>query len=466
MSIDLRYTFVHVTNSHLQQVTVVILGAFLFIIPHSHCNSHLYILHLRVSPSPKRANMGVASSQESPIAPGSHPRSFPPLGQRSQEILEPPVGMPGPPLPTTSGNTIPVRAHPPVQQKSIVRNSLSLQKNTLRVVPSPRDPQILLVDFEFNAEVPGNITVYYHAREVITHSDGTTNISPMTEGGRNHRAPVVRLAYDSDGRPAARTPFPKGHAQWYRQHPSRGLDTRLYSTEQLLADGTDGHYALVVRLEAAQKPTGEEVAVQTTFAVIENLGQQGWDTKVTGQQVLIQGSVYKMMDLFGIGARNVTATRDNSDDKDNEFKLDASQECVVCLSEICTTAVRPCHHLCLCGDCARIICSEMNENRRRCPVCRTKMESVFTILPPPTTSVDGDEMTETEREMAEDENEPVDTKEQTGPLTNTITQVINESVLHPDGVITTVPSPADTTSVAEQGNTVSAANGATANRDN
>jgi len=54
-------------------------------------------------------------------------------------------------------------------------------------------------------------------------------------------------------------------------------------------------------------------------------------------------------------------------------------ECVVCLIEGKDTAILPCRHLCLCGDCARII---KRQSPPRCPVCRAQVESTVRITRP------------------------------------------------------------------------------------
>lgn len=276
----------------------------------------------------------------------------------------------------------PVEYRPPVQQSSIVRNVVNLTKHTLRLVPKEGDRNVYLVEFEFDADVEGYITIYYCARELVQR----------IPGNRGPTAPVVRVSYSGKGDSLpGRTRFGVGRAQRYRQKPEKGLDVRRFRPRELRyePEGDRSVYPVVIRLEAVYPPDSDvearlRVKSQTTFASIEEM-EGTHRIQVVAQQVLVGGTIYRVQDLYGIGAADVTASKEpDAPDQGDSYKVDTAHECVICLTEPCNTAVLPCNHLCLCDDCARILCTETDYQRRKCPVCRTQLGSLLRIISPPT----------------------------------------------------------------------------------
>ena len=54
-------------------------------------------------------------------------------------------------------------------------------------------------------------------------------------------------------------------------------------------------------------------------------------------------------------------------------------ECIICLTELKSAALVPCQHLCLCASCALILKMQHDPNNRRCPVCRTLIDSILIL---------------------------------------------------------------------------------------
>lgn len=54
-------------------------------------------------------------------------------------------------------------------------------------------------------------------------------------------------------------------------------------------------------------------------------------------------------------------------------------ECIICLTEFKSAALVPCQHLCLCTSCALILKMQHDPNNRRCPVCRTLIQSILLL---------------------------------------------------------------------------------------
>lgn len=63
----------------------------------------------------------------------------------------------------------------------------------------------------------------------------------------------------------------------------------------------------------------------------------------------------------------------------NIFKGDASNECIICLSNSSDTLIEPCNHLCLCRDCL----ASVRKSTNKCPICRKPIANFKVILAQP-----------------------------------------------------------------------------------
>lgn len=267
----------------------------------------------------------------------------------------------------------PIESRPPVQQSGIVKNVISLSKSTLKLHPCEQDAHIHLITFEFDAEVDGWITIYYQAKEVITRD------------GVGEEAPVVKVGYlGKGGVLPVKTRFEKGRKQVYRQKVDRGLDSRAWSNADMKYHEGGNRYPIVVRLVADYPqewdvPERLRVKSQTTFAEVVQQDDGSLQLAVIAQQVLVGGTIHRLLDLYGIGTPKVTAQENEGEG----WKIDDNQECVICLTEPCNTAVLPCHHFCLCDDCARTLRNEADFQRRKCPVCRAELRGLLKIISNP-----------------------------------------------------------------------------------
>lgn len=287
-------------------------------------------------------SMGAAASHQPP------PQPPPPLGPRPSTLSYD--------LPLSARRDLrPVEYNPPVQQRSTVRNALTLNRNTVTLVETQL-PYVFLIEFEFSAEVKGNVTIYYSATELLT---------------RDQRGRVQRVAFQTNGRTPGRTAFGGGNRQRYRQNIDKGLDVSSYVTNELTyREGAP--IPLVIRLQAEydDHQITDRVLCQITYVEI-HLENGIYTPNVILQQVLVNGALYRMQDMYGIsGAAETTAPQE----------IDVTRECVICLTEDSNTAVLPCNHLCLCDECARRLGTETDYHRRKCPVCRTQLRSFLRII--------------------------------------------------------------------------------------
>lgn len=279
----------------------------------------------------------------------------------------------------------PVTLHAPVQQRGIVTNVVNLRKSTLRVLPADTDPNILLVEFAFDAQVDGYITVYYAATPVVQRE------------GRGEKAPIKRVSFVGlrEAKPS-KTRFEVGPPRVYRQKVDKGLNIRKYAPDELVyMEGVD-RYPLVIRLEAiypegSQVPAESRVLMQTTFATLNVSETEPHACTILRQEVLVSGTIYRIHELYGIAgdvkaqrtSDNEGATNATDTDDRNGYALQTSHECVICLTEPASTAVLPCNHMCLCDDCAERIYREQDVERRRCPMCRSPLGGLLRIISNP-----------------------------------------------------------------------------------
>jgi E3 ubiquitin-protein ligase MGRN1 len=297
---------------------------------------------------------------------------------------------------------VPVPQAAPVERQAIVTNVVNLKKSSLQLVQAPDDPDVYLVEFMFDAQVSGTITVYYCAAR------------SLKQGGATEKtARVEKVSFTGmNGERPSKTRFAAGMSQRYRQKLDKGLDVRKYRGELVYTGPVNGmdRYPIVIRLEAIYPedspiPQHERVSAQMTFMTLTAPKSSGvYGSSLLHQDVLVDGTLYKLQELYGI-ASEVTASRpaaveaegNTSSAGDGEvapstgsagdidlgagFTLDPTgNECVICLTEACEVAVRPCGHLCLCNDCADKLVSDSNFERRRCPICRSSVGNLLRII--------------------------------------------------------------------------------------
>ncbi|ORY86490.1 hypothetical protein LY90DRAFT_498715 [Neocallimastix californiae] len=96
-------------------------------------------------------------------------------------------------------------------------------------------------------------------------------------------------------------------------------------------------------------------------------------------EVSIKNNLYRLQEIYGF-----TDESDAGQVVTND--VNTSIECVICLSEPRNTIVLPCRHLCVCQDCADILCNQSRHDHRsnylstpRCPICRQIFHSFLRI---------------------------------------------------------------------------------------
>ncbi|PXF44508.1 putative E3 ubiquitin-protein ligase LUL3 [Gracilariopsis chorda] len=306
--------------------------------------------------------MGIVPSHENdgpPSMPLPPPR--PSLGPRPTN----PQSASFPNIRTDSRLMRSVEYLPPVKMGQRVSNVFILRKENIRLLPTPSQPPIYLVEFTFRADVQGTVQIYFNADEKVhqTRVNGQNHV--------HHISYVSRTPFDS---PA---PFPAAENQVFRQREQFALDLANATASQLKYS-RESTYPLVIKLDATSPSTNTPITsniVRSHITLAEfSFADSRPSLRVIEQKVLIGGTIFSMQDLYGI-----RASYNANQNGPAGTAEDSSAECVVCLTEPSTTAVQPCKHLCLCDDCARLLTLEVDA-QQKCPVCRTHIGKLLRIV--------------------------------------------------------------------------------------
>ncbi|KAG5582577.1 hypothetical protein H5410_053204 [Solanum commersonii] len=283
--------------------------------------------------------------------PGYYP---PPYEQHSHHHMNPNYanwvngGYPcGPPM-------IPPTPAPSVEhQKAVtIRNDVNLKKETLKIEADEANPGKYLVGFDFDATVPGSLTIIFFAKE-----GEDCCLTPMKES----LLPPITIK------------FQKGLSQKFRQSSGTGIDLSMFEEAEWSKDGNADVYQLAVKAEAfedaqSEPEDGNAVSVSTNSQITQAVFEKDkgeFKIRVVKQILWVNGMRYELQEIYGIG---------NSVDKDFDGN-DNGKECVVCLSEPRDTTVLPCRHMCMCSGCAKVLRFQTN----RCPICRQPVERFLEI---------------------------------------------------------------------------------------
>lgn len=231
-------------------------------------------------------------------------------------------------------------------QKAVtIRNDVNLRKETLKVELDEDNPGHFLVTFTFDATVAGSITIIFFAKE-----GKDCNLEPTKE---NLLPPVT-------------VNFQRGLGQKFRQPSGTGIDFSRFDELELSKVGEFDIYPLVVKAEAStvEENGRSSTNSQITQAVFEK--EKGEFQVRVGKQILwVNGTRYELQEIYGI----MNSVDDKFDGND------PGKECVICLSEPRDTTVLPCRHMCMCGECAKVLRFQTN----RCPICRQPVERLLEI---------------------------------------------------------------------------------------
>lgn len=242
------------------------------------------------------------------------------------------------------------------QSAKKVRNDVNVHKHTLKIEVDEENPDHVLVSFVFDALFDGSITVFYFAKE-----------EPNCKF-----VPLFPEAYMP-----AKIPFTKGLGQKFRQPSGTGIDLGFYELDDLSKPSLgEDIFPLVISAETHQPSSSNDghlddpvsntsAHMQITQAVLEKNNDDLFQVKVIRQILWVDGVRYELRELYGIGNSAAEGFEDS----------DPGKECVICMSEPKDTAVLPCRHMCMCGECAK----ELRLQSNKCPICRQPIEELIEI---------------------------------------------------------------------------------------
>ncbi|KAG0495695.1 hypothetical protein HPP92_000386 [Vanilla planifolia] len=270
---------------------------------------------------------------------------------------------PGPPPPaatdyffySAASSSSPAPPPPPYvehQQAKKIKNDVNVHKDTIRLESDELNPDQYLVSFVYDAEVDGSITIYYFAKEGENCSFHTT----------------IEDIYKP------RTyPFQKATGEKFCQPSGHGIDLGFFETDNLSKTGDGEIFPLVIYTESCRPMQTDGPSLhptvthaQITLAFIEKDSKEAFQVKVAKQILWIDGERYELKEIFGLSSSSSEPIVDGDDD---------GKECVICMTEPRDTAVFPCRHLCMCGNCAKAFRLQSN----KCPICRQPVEKLLEI---------------------------------------------------------------------------------------
>ncbi|CAN4111173.1 unnamed protein product [Withania somnifera] len=222
---------------------------------------------------------------------------------------------PPPPLPE-----VPYVDH---QNAKKIKNDVNVHKDTIKVQVDVFNKDFYLISFTFDALVDGSIIIFYFAKE-----GANCKFSPVY--------PEIK---------PVQIPFTKG------------LGEEIFP--------------LVISAESglpSTPPDGQSLDKsphsQITEAVLLKNNDDHFQVKVVKQILWIEGVRYELREIYGI-----------SNSEETNVNEESGKECVICMTEPKDTAVLPCRHMCLCGECAK----ELRRQSNKCPICRQPIEELLEI---------------------------------------------------------------------------------------
>ncbi|XP_015087710.1 probable E3 ubiquitin-protein ligase LUL4 isoform X1 [Solanum pennellii] len=254
---------------------------------------------------------------------------------------------PPPPLPA-----VPYVDH---QNAKKIKNDVNVHKDTIRVHVDEFNKDFHLVSFTFDALVDGSITIFYFAKE-----GPNCKFNPVY--------PEIK---------PVQIPFVKGLGQKFCQPSGTGIDLGFFDVNDL-SKPLQGEeiFPLVISAESSlsstpldEKYVGQSLEnsahSQITEAVLVKNNEDHFQVKVIKQILWIEGVRYELREIYGI----------NNSEETNVNDEESGKECVICMTEPKDTAVLPCRHMCLCGECAK----ELRHQSNKCPICRQPIEELLEI---------------------------------------------------------------------------------------
>ncbi|CCI49229.1 unnamed protein product [Albugo candida] len=126
--------------------------------------------------------------------------------------------------------------------------------------------------------------------------------------------------------------------------------------------------SLLIQMQSSEPDTQQ---TYSNYAVFGSMDRTICTLLSVRQTIEIDGSVLELREIFGI-EETIVSDHNKSDIQETLMEsVTQSRECVICLTDARDTTLLPCHHMCLCNECAHQIQSKSNT----CPICRSFVQS-------------------------------------------------------------------------------------------
>ena len=247
----------------------------------------------------------------------------------SQPLLPQP---PPPALPLQEANQLP-------STTVTVQSLCGIDRNSIRLVPSPDAPGLFYLQAEYNTRREAVLTASYFAQEVL---DPRTQRRVFTTNQTGAFAPrEIRLV--------------PGNRQ---SIPGQLLPINFAVNAQWWAFQDPTVYPVVLEVKIGDPP--EQVHTSLVCFIQET---EVWKVKLLQQRLYAHDRYFVLHELFGVQRQ--------------AHPDDESSECVVCMTDRKNTTVLPCRHMCLCGGCANIVRSQPTS---KCPICRCPVDCLLQLV--------------------------------------------------------------------------------------
>jgi hypothetical protein len=229
-----------------------------------------------------------------------------------------------------------------------VNPAVRILGNRLVIKRSRSNEQMWVVGFEYEATAECQVTIHFGAQEIKSDQSVT---APVIKA----KAPPLSVSCE-DGQ------FMEFSQETYSTE--HNFDPALYS---LVAQAT--YYPIVVEL-ATNTPSGTQKHMYYGSLADFRPKLAGSEHKVmiVKQGIEISGTFHILQEIYGLSSTT-------ADGDDSGKKLEAENECIVCLTEQKDTSLMPCRHLCVCQGCG----GDLVKRKMKCPICRQQVVSLLIL---------------------------------------------------------------------------------------
>jgi len=265
---------------------------------------------------------------------------------------------------------------PELSQAELVKNPLHLNGRTIKVLCSAQDrggqgtgtgaaaafltnaSDVYSLSFQFDALIPAEAVLYLGTWDACTArpaEDACSWISepfPFSNAELGHKCQI----------PIPVEKLPKNQADFFCKNSER---------EEVLC--------FCVELRALRAPSDDTAENERVGAFEWTRGRLVPRATLAGEGRTVVAEVQSQslqLPSMGDGSASLQLQQREVFGSDSQGAATMGQDCVICMSDKCDTAVLPCRHMCLCRTCADTMRNRIQARSYRCPMCRERVASL------------------------------------------------------------------------------------------